>query len=63
MVEVADHRDARGVRRPEREQHAVDALVRRELRAEPAIELPVRPFAQQIVVERPERRAEGIGSM
>ena len=51
----------RRVRRPEREQHAVDALVRRDLRAEPLVELPVRSLAQQIVVDRPERRAESIG--
>ena len=60
-VEVADHRDAARVRRPDREQHAVDALVRRELRAEPLVELAVRALEQQMIVERPERRAEGVG--
>ena len=39
------------VRRPEREQHAADAFVRRDLRAEPLVELPVRALEQQMIVD------------
>ena len=42
VIEVADDRDARRVRRPNREEHAVDAFVTDELRAEPSVELPMR---------------------
>ena len=60
-IEVADDRDAAGVRRPEREKDARDALVHGELRAEPPVELPMRALDQQMIVERAERRTEGVG--
>ena len=61
MVEVADDGDAPRIGRPEREQHALDALMRRQLGAEPLVELAVCALQQQIIVDRPERGAEGIG--
>ena len=60
-VEIADHRDARGVRRPDGEMHAVDAFVDDQVRAEPVVEPDVRALDQQIVVDRAEHRAEGVG--
>ena len=60
-VEVADHGDPARMRRPYREAYAVDALVRRQMRAEPFIQPPVRALDQQMVVERTEHRAERVG--
>ena len=60
-VEIADDGAARRVRRPEREQHAVDAFVLGQLGAESPVELTMRAFAQEVVVDGTERRTEGIG--
>ena len=60
LVEIADDRHARRVGRPNCENDAVRALVAGELRAEAAIELLVRPLDQQMVVERPQHRAESV---
>ena len=61
LVEVADHRDARRVGRPDGESDAVDALVAGELRAQAPVELAMRALDQQMIVQRPEHRAEGVG--
>ena len=60
-IEVADDGNAGRVRRPEGEQHAVDALVADELGAKPSVELAMRALPHQIVVERTQRRAERVG--
>ena len=60
LVEVADHGHPRRIRRPDREQDAVDALVVDELGAEPAVELAMRALADEIVVHRTERRPERV---
>ena len=60
-VEIADHRDARRVGGPDGESDAFDALVAGELRAEALVELAVRALDQQVLVQRPQHRAEGVG--
>ena len=61
LVEIAHHRDAGGLRRPNREQHAVHAFMGDEMSADPAVELAVGAFHDEIVVHRPQHRAEAIG--
>ncbi len=53
--------DPAGVRRPDREVHAVGALVMDQVRAHLVEEPQVAAFADVVVVHRPEHRAEGIG--
>ena len=60
-VEVADHRDAGRVGGPDGESDAVDAFVATELRAQAHIKLAVRALDQQVLVQGPEHRAEGVG--
>ena len=60
-VEVADHRDAPRVRRPDGEMHAVGALVVERVRAHLVEEAEVAALADVVVVHRPEHGAEGIG--
>ena len=60
LIELADDRNTCRVRRPDRKQHAVDALVSDELGAKPAVELPMRALPHEIVVERTQRRAKRI---
>ena len=59
-IEIADDGGARGVRRPEGEQHALDAFVLGKLRPEAAVQLAMGAFAQEIVVERTESRSKRI---
>ena len=61
LVEIADDGDAARVRRPQREQHAADAFMGRDLRAEPLVELPMRALDQQMIVDRAQRGTEGVG--
>ena len=49
-VEVADDADALGVRRPDGEVHAGDAVDRAQVRAEPLVAPPMRAFAEQVQV-------------
>lgn len=60
-VEIADHRDAHGVRRPDREAHALHAFVTGQLRAQAGGQLAVVAFGEQVQVEFAEQRPEGIG--
>ena len=60
-VEVAHHRNAAGIRRPNGEPHAGHAVHFRRVRAEGVAEFPMPTLAQQVQVERPERRGEGVG--
>ncbi len=61
VVEVADHRDARGIGRPDGEMHA-DAPSW-SIRCAPSLSksLQMRALGDVIIVHRPEHRAEGIG--
>ena len=59
-IEIADDGGARGVRRPEREQHALGAFVLGKLRSKAAVELAMGAFTQEIVVERTESRPERV---
>ena len=61
VVEVADHRDARGVRRPDGEMHARDAGMLDRMRAQPLPQPAMRALADQIVVELAQHRAEAVG--
>ena len=61
LIEVADHGDAPGLRRPYREQHALDALMLDGVRAEPFIEALMGSLDEEMVVERAESWAEGVG--
>ena len=60
-VEIADHRDAHGVRRPDCEAHALHAFVTGQLRAQAGGQLAVVAFGEQVEVEFAEQRPEGIG--
>ena len=60
-VEVADDRDAAGVRRPDGEVHAVGALVAEGVGAHLVEEAQVAALADVVVVHRAEDRAEGVG--
>ncbi len=59
-IEVADDPDAPGVRSPDREAHALDALVRPRVRAEHVVQPFVRPLADEVQVDLAKRRAEPI---
>jgi hypothetical protein len=54
VVEVADDGHALRIGRPHGEVHAVDAFVRRRVRAEPVVQLGVPAFPDQPVVDGPE---------
>ena len=60
-VEVADHRDAPRVRRPDGEVHAVGALVVEGVGAHLVEEAEMAALAHVVVVHRAEDGAEGIG--
>ena len=62
VVEVADDRNALGVRRPDREMHA-RRRPRGRIRCAPSLSKSRRcvPSRDVVVVHRPEHRAEGIG--
>jgi hypothetical protein len=49
--EVADHGDAGGVGRPDRELHAGLSLSRLEVGAQPLVGAPVRSFGEQMEVD------------
>ena len=61
VVEVADHGDAPRLGRPDSEMHARNAAMRHHMRPELLVELPVRALDEQMIVERAEDGAEGIG--
>ena len=52
-VEIADHRDARGVRRPDGEAHAADAVDGHRIRAERKGELELPALVEQMQVGSP----------
>ena len=60
-VEIADEVDARGVRRPDGEGDARDAVHDPQVRAEDLPELLVRPLADQVQVQVAEGREEAVG--
>ena len=60
VVEVADHRHAARIRRPDREMHTVGALVRYRMRAELVEQAQMRALADVVIVHRPEHRPEGV---
>ena len=51
LVEVADHRNALGVGRPDREVHAAAAVLFAEVRAEFVVGALVRALCEQIEIE------------
>src|SRR4029077_601919 len=59
-IEIADDGDARGVRRPDGESHAVDTVDGDRLRTEAARQLEVATLAEQMKIEIPEQQSEGI---
>ena len=60
IVEVADDAHAGGVRRPNGEVHAVDAVDLPQLGPKPVVTLPVPAFAQQVAVEVGQQVWKGI---
>ena len=60
-VEVADHRDPGGIRRPDREMHAGHAGMLDRMRAQPLPQAPVRALADQVVVEVAQHRRIAVG--
>ncbi len=61
LVEVADHADAHGVRRPHREGGAGDAVDGRQVRAEAIVEAAMAALRQQIDVEVAEDGWKAVG--
>ena len=59
-VEIADDSDAPGIGRPDGKMHAGDALMGDEMGAEPLIDALMRALGEEVVVERPEDRTEGV---
>src|SRR6185437_7570417 len=59
-VEVADHRDATRIRRPDRETHPWDAIDAEKLRTELRSQFEMPALAEQMQIERAEQRAERI---
>ncbi len=60
-VEVADHRDAAGIRRPHRKAHARHAVDLGDGGAEPFGQIPMRAFGKQMQVEIAQDRSEAVG--
>jgi hypothetical protein len=60
-VEVAEQRNAPGVRRPDREVHAMGAFMDHRMGAQTLKEPPVCPLHQEIVVEGAQNRPEAEG--
>ena len=60
LIEVADHRDAPRIRRPDGEMHAGDALLLEDVRAQLVEEAEVRALGRVVVVQRPEDGPERI---
>ena len=61
IVEIADHRDAAGVRGPDREMDTEGALMRDEVGAKLVEQPEMRPLGDIVVVHRAEHRTERIG--
>ena len=59
-VEIADDRNASRVRRPHCEVHAGVTLMLDRMRAQPIVELRMRPFADKPVVDRAQHRSVGV---
>ena len=60
-VEIAHDADAFRIRGPDREMHAVHALMRDHMRAKHLPQPPVRAFAQKVFVHLAQHRAEPVG--
>ena len=60
-VEIANHRDAPRVGRPDREMHAGDPLMRDRMRAERVPQPPVGAFADQVDVHVAQHAAKAVG--
>ena len=60
-VEIADHADHLGVRRPHRETRSLHAFHSRQVRAQRTVALVIRAFAMQVQFERRQQRREAIG--
>ena len=60
VVEVADHADPPGIRRPHGEADALDAVDLDQLRAEPLVDLEMRALRQQMHVDVAEDRREAV---
>ena len=60
LVEIADGGDAAGVRGPDGEGRAGDAVDDLEVRAELVVEVVVVALAEEVEVEFAQRRQEGI---
>jgi hypothetical protein len=59
VFEIADHRNAAGIRRPHRESHAREAVHHHLMRAQTLSEVAVLPFREQVHVELAQQRPEG----
>jgi hypothetical protein len=59
-VPFADHRDPLGVRRPDREAHAGDAVDRRRIRAQRAVRFEQAPAVEKMKIEFAHRRRESV---
>ncbi len=61
VVEIANHADALGVRRPDREIDTSNSAVGHDVGTEPLVVAEMRTFAQEVKVEVGQRRPEAVG--
>ena len=59
-IEIADDRHARGIRRPDGEAYAGDAVDRNDLGAEAVRQVEVPPLVEQMKIQLAEQQSEGI---
>ncbi len=59
-VEVADHRDAAGIRRPDGEANAIDIADGHRMRAEKGVGPQVRALAEEVKIGVGDQRTEGV---
>ena len=60
-VEITDHRNPSGIRRPDRKTHAVDAVDLGHLGAETAAQVTMVAFGEQVEIHLAEQRPEAVG--
>jgi len=61
IVEIAHHRNALGIGRPDREVHAIRALMGDAMRAHLVVKPDMRALRHQEIVDRPQHRTETVG--
>src|SRR5690348_14486131 len=60
MIELADHADAAGARRPNRKIHAANAFECLDVRAQFVVSIVVAPFTHKIQIELADEQGKGV---